>query len=284
MIDPRIGALLDRLETLLDRGERLLPKHHETNWKALAYRWRSEGYLQSIEHIDGIHPKDLLNIDRQKKALLTNTVKFLSDLPANHALLWGSRGTGKSSLIKSLLQEFSEDGLRLIEVDKKDLINLSDIIQPLYERKEKYILFSDDLSFEADDPGYKSLKATLDGSIEKTPTNVLIYATSNRRHLMPESMRDNYDSKLVDGELHHSDAVEEKISLSERFGLWLSFQPFTQDQYLDIVNYWLKQTQIKPKDEKPFRKEALKFALYRGSRSGRVAKQFINHWTGIEDL
>ncbi|HBS26749.1 MAG TPA: AAA family ATPase, partial [Gammaproteobacteria bacterium] len=206
---------------------------------------------------DGIHPKDLLNIDRQKKALLTNTVKFLSDLPANHALLWGSRGTGKSSLIKSLLQEFSEDGLRLIEVDKKDLINLSDIIQPLYERKEKYILFSDDLSFEADDPGYKSLKATLDGSIEKTPTNVLIYATSNRRHLMPESMRDNYDSKHVDGELHHSDAVEEKISLSERFGLWLSFQPFTQEQYLDIVNYWLDQASMQSDNEEKLREEAL---------------------------
>ena len=284
MIDPRIGALLDRLESLLDRGEFLLPKHYVTDWDALAYRWRSEGHLQSIEHIDGILPKELLNINQQKKALLTNTVKFLSDLPANHALLWGSRGTGKSSLIKSLLQEFSEDGLRLIEVDKKDLVNLPDIIQPLYNRAEKFILFADDLSFEADDPGYKSLKATLDGSIEKTPPNVLIYATSNRRHLMPESMRDNYDTKLVDGELHHSDAVEEKISLSGRFGLWLSFRPFTQDQYLDIVNHWLEQAAIKTDNHNTVREEALKFALYRGSRSGRVAKQFVTQWAGIDNL
>lgn len=276
LLDPRIGALLDRIEALLDRGERLLPAPPETSWNAIAWRWR-EGRLQPIRHIDGIHPRDLLHIERQKKALIANTVNFLSDLPANHALLWGSRGAGKSSLIKALLQAFAEDGLRLIEVDKHDLVQMPDIIRPLHERPERFLLFCDDLSFEEGDAGYKSLKAAIDGSIEKTPPNVLIYATSNRRHLLPEQQRDNLEARMVDGEIHHGDAVEEKISLSERFGLWLSFHPFNQDQYLDIVRYWASQLEVSLDDDR-WREEALRYALHRGSRSGRVARQFVGHW------
>ncbi len=278
MIDPRIGALLDRLDALLDRAEHLLPARPQTNWNAIAWRWRREGYLQPIRRIDGIHPRDLLHIDRQKKALVANTVNFLSDLPANHALLWGSRGAGKSSLIKALLQAFAEDGLRLIEVDKHDLAQMPDIIQPLYDRPEHFILFCDDLSFEEHEPGYKSLKATIDGSVEKSPDNVLIYATSNRRHLLPEKQRDNLEAALVDGEIHQGDAVEEKISLSERFGLWLSFHPFNQDQYLDIVRYWAARLEVSLGEDDSWRREALRYALHRGSRSGRVARQFVGHW------
>ena len=278
MTDPRIGQLLDRLDSLLDRAEQLLPRQPETDWNAIAWRWRPQGYLQAIRHVDDIQPEDLLHIDTQKQALRDNTAKFLAAQPANHALLWGSRGTGKSSLIKALLQAFAQDGLRLIEVDKRELDRLPDIIEPLYDRPERFILFCDDLSFADDEPGYKSLKAALDGSVEQPPPNVRIYATSNRRHLLPEKRQDNLDTRMVDGELHHSDAVEEKISLSERFGLWLSFRPFTQEQYLEVARYWMNRLGVDFRNDEAWRQEALRFALYRGSRSGRVARQFVNHW------
>jgi len=280
----KLEQLLDRLDHLAERAEHFLPIKPETNWNAIAYRWRKSGYLESVKEPHGIFLRDLQHIDRQKNALDHNTRKFLSGLPANHALLWGSRGTGKSSLVKALLQEYATDGLRLVEVDKQELINLPDIIDQLSNRAERYILFSDDLSFGNDDPSYKTLKSALDGSVIAPPRNILVYATSNRRHLMPEHMQDNHDVKHHRGELHHSEAVEEKISLSERFGLWLSFYAFNQKEYLDVIEYWRKQLKVKVRDRKEMTKAALQFALYRGSRSGRVARQFVNHWAAEPDL
>jgi predicted AAA+ superfamily ATPase len=271
-----IDRLLNRIEALLDRVEEILPdsSKQEPQWAALAHRWRRPGVLRPVRHPHLIMPDDLLNIERQKTLLLRNTHQFVAGAPANNALLWGSRGTGKSSLIKAMLVVFGERGLRLIEVDKQDLIDLPDIVEPLYDRHERFIIFSDDLSFEAGDPSYKALKAMLDGSIAAAPENVLIYATSNRRHLMPEFMQENLEAHHVDGELHHGETVEEKISLSERFGLWLSFYPFGQVHYLDAVNHWLSRLGIKPEDPQAVRAEALRWALSRGSRSGRVAHQF----------
>jgi len=205
-------------------------------------------------------------------------------LPANNALLWGSRGTGKSSLVKALLNEFADDGLRLIEVDKHDLIDLPEIVERIRNSKDRFILFSDDLSFEANDPSYKALKAILDGSVYAPPDNVLLYATSNRRHLLPEYMSDNLDAHRVDGEIHHSEAVEEKISLSERFGLWISFYPFKQDQYLEIALYWLGALDALPRDHEAVKQAALQWALTRGSRSGRSAYQFALDWAGRHRL
>ena len=279
MNEDRLDTILKRLERLAGKAEHYLPEKPQTDWSSLAFRWRKPGFLQSVLHPQTIRLDDLLHVNRQKQALVKNTEKFLRGKPANHVLLWGSRGTGKSSLIKALLHVYAEQGLRLIEVDRPDLINLPDIVEPLYERDEKFILFSDDLSFEADDASYKSLKAILDGSIAAPPDNVLIYATSNRRHLMPEYMRENIETQLIENELHHSEAVEEKISLSERFGLWLSFYPLKQEQYLDIVHHWLKQLDVEIRDKKEMETAALQFALYRGSRSGRVARQFVNDWS-----
>lgn len=279
MNDDMENKLLERLDKLISHVEKIAPALPTTDWESHAFRWRKPGYLQAIDHPHKIRLNDLLHIERQKQALKNNTEKFIQEKPANHVLLWGSRGTGKSSLIKGLLNEYASHGLRLIEVEKPDLINLPDIVEPLYERKEKFILFSDDLSFEADDPSYKPLKATLDGSIATPPENVLIYATSNRRHLMPEFMQENLQTQLIENELHHGEAVEEKISLSERFGLWLSFYPLKQEQYLDIVHHWLNQLEIEVRDKNKMETTALQFALYRGSRSGRVARQFVNDWS-----
>jgi predicted AAA+ superfamily ATPase len=284
MNEINLERLIVRLEKLAERAEHFFPAIPQTEWNAIAYRWRKPGYLQSVKEPHGIFLDDLLHIDRQKKALDHNTRKFLSGLPANHVLLWGSRGTGKSSLIKALLQEYAADGLRLIEVDKLDLINLPDIIDHLSGHAERYILFSDDLSFGVDDPSYKALKAALDGTVVAAPPNILVYATSNRRHLMPEQMQDNLDAKHLNGELHQSEAVEEKISLSERFGLWLSFYAFNQREFLDVVEHWRKRLKVKVRDRKDMEKAALQFALYRGSRSGRVARQFVNHWAAGPDL
>ena len=289
-----LDTLLERTHQLLDRFERLLPQTHSSvSWDAIAFRWRTghpglagmgRGHLQPITHPQHLRPQDLLNIDRQKSLLERNTRQFLQCLPANNALLWGSRGTGKSSLIKALLTRYADQGLRVIEVDKAHLIDLPDIVALLHERAERFIVYSDDLSFEADDPSYKALKATLDGSLAAAPANVLIYATSNRRHLMPEQMRDNLEARHVEGELHHGEAVEEKISLSERFGLWLSFYPFKQDEYLDIVFHWLRQLGADTAEEQTIKKEALQFALHRGSRSGRVAYQFACDLAGRQQL
>ncbi|MDD3518999.1 MAG: ATP-binding protein [Chromatiales bacterium] len=274
-----LTPFLDRLNHLLDRAERLLPPaSNEPNWSAPAHRWRRPGRFVPVHRIAHIDLDDLLHVERQRNEVERNTRQFLAGLPANNVLLCGSRGTGKSSLVRALLTRYADDGLRLIEVEGHDLVDLPAIVEPLFGRPERFILYSDDLSFDAGDPGYKALKAMLDGSIAATPENVLIYATSNRRHLMPEQMRDNLESKLVDGEIHPSEAVEEKISLSERFGLWLSFYPFTQDQYLAVVEHWLARLD-QPMTEAA-RLEAIRYATQRGSRSGRVAAQFARDWNG----
>ncbi len=277
----RLASVLERLETLLPR----VPK--SPDWEGCrAFRWRRQpyGYLQSVSHPHRLRLADLRCIDRQKGVLKLNVHQFLAGRPYNNVLLWGARGTGKSSLIKALLNEYADQGLRLIEVDKHDLLDLPEIVDPLYERPERFLLYCDDLSFEADDPSYKALKAMLDGSISAAPPNVLLCATSNRRHLLPEYMRENQASRLIEGELHHGEAVEEKISLSERFGLWLSFHPFSQDDYLTIVAYWLEQLSGSGGLDEAVREEALRWALQRGSRSGRVAWQFARDWVGRQGL
>lgn len=272
---------IDRMERLLDRVEqRFLPANDSVDWNADAFRWDKSRVLKPVAHPHRCQPGDLLNIDSQKAILTQNTQQFVSGKPANNALLWGSRGTGKSSLIKAMLSAFTDHGLRLVEVDKAFLVNLADIVELLYPRPERFILFTDDLSFEASDPSYKTLKAMLDGSIVAIPDNMLIYATSNRRHLMPENMQENLDSRQFRGQLHESEAVEEKISLSERFGLWLSFYPFSQAQYLETVNHWLHRYGVDPLDPEAVRTEALRWALARGSRSGRVAMQFARGYAG----
>jgi hypothetical protein len=284
----RNDALIKLGEQLLARLDRLAPTLSTvTDWQAHAWRWRKRndvGALHAIHHPQTLRLADLRCIDDQKAELERNTRQFIQGLPANNALLWGARGTGKSSLIKALLHEHARDGLRLIEIDRVDLIDLPDIIDLIYDRPERFILFCDDLSFETGDASYKTLKAALDGQLSAAPDKLLIYASSNRRHLLPETMQDNLDSRFVADELHPSEAIEEKISLSERFGIWLSFHPFTQDEYLDIVFYWLKRLRAPLKDRDAVRIEALRWALTRGSRSGRVAWQFARDWVGQEGL
>jgi len=273
----RIDRLVDRLETLLP-GEPAAP-----DWSAIAFRWRkrgSRGELQAVKHPHKITLADLQGIDRQKAAIERNTRQFIAGLPANNVLLTGARGTGKSSLVKAVLNEFSSQGLRVIEVDKRDLVDLPDIVELVESRSERFVIFCDDLSFEASEPGYKALKVALDGSIAATSENVLIYATSNRRHLMPEFMQENLEYQHVGEEIHPGETSEEKISLSERFGLWVSFWSFDQDDYLAIVAHWLSRFGVKPADVEAARTEALQFALGRGSRSGRVAWQFARDWAG----
>lgn len=279
------ATLAERLSAALERLEALLPTVPTVpDWERhQAFRWRrlnQRGYLQPIRHPHRLRSADLRQIDRQKTAFDLNLRQFLAGLPCNNVLLWGARGTGKSSLIKASFNEYVDSGLRLIEVDKHDLIDLPDIVEPLYDRPERFLVYCDDLSFEADDPGYKALKAILDGSISAVPDNVLLCATSNRRHLLPERQCDNQSAQVIDGELHHGEAVEEKISLSERFGLWLSFHPFSQDDYLSIVTYWLQQLGGLAEMNAVTREEALRWALQRGSRSGRVAWQFARDWIG----
>ena len=278
-------VLVERLVGALERLEALLPAAPaEPDWERYrAFRWKrwgQRGYLQPVKHPHRLRLADLQRIDHQKMALDLNLRQFLAGRPCNNALLWGARGTGKSSLIKALFNEYSDGGLRLIEVDKRDLIDLPDIVDPLYDRPERFLLYCDDLSFEADDASYKALKAMLDGSISAAPDNVLLCATSNRRHLLPEYQRENQDARIVEGELHHGEAVEEKISLSERFGLWLSFHPFSQDDYLSIVTHWLDQLGWPNGMDAVTREEALRWALQRGARSGRVAWQFTRDLVG----
>lgn len=277
------AAIFDRLARLLDRLEALVPDtRRQTDWGAsTAFRWRSRderGSIEPVLHFHRIRLRDLHGIDTQKAAITGNTRQFLAGYPANNVLLTGARGTGKSSLVKALLSEFAPQKLRLIEVEKHHLVELSDIVDIVAERSERFILFCDDLSFDADEPGYKALKVVLDGSVAAASDNVLIYATSNRRHLMPEYMRDNLDTKHIGSEVHPSEAVEEKTSLSERFGLWLSFYPFNQEQYLEIADYWLRQYEISP--DARSRETALQWALMRGSRTGRAAWQFARDWAG----
>lgn len=283
------GVLAERLNRVLTCWEALLPAMLEApDWaRYRAFRWRrfgQGGCFQPVRHPHRLRLTDLQRIDRQKTALDLNIRQFLAGHPCNHVLLWGARGTGKSSLIKALLNEYADRGLRLIEVDRHDLLDLPDIVESLFERSERFLLYCDDLSFEANDPSYKALKAMLDGSINAAPDNVLLCATSNRRHLLPEYLRENQDARLVEGELHYGEAVEEKISLSERFGLWLSFHPFSQDDYLAIVAHWLKCLEWPAGLDEAARREALQWALQRGSRSGRVAWQFARDWVGRQGL
>ena len=275
-----LESLLSRLEGLVARAEALLPAPvAPPDWNAVAYRWR--GRLEPVRHPHQIRLVDLQGIDQQKAAIERNTRQFVAGKPANNVLLTGARGTGKSSLVKGVLLKFAKKGLRLIEVDRNDLVNLPEIIDLVAGRPERFIVFCDDLSFEASEPSYKALKSALDGSIAGAPENLLIYATSNRRHLMPERMAENLEATHADdGEIHPGETTEEKISLSERFGLWLSFYPFDQDHYLDICVHWLHQFGVDEQSALAARQEALQWALQRGSRSGRVAWQFARDYAG----
>ena len=282
-----LEQLLLRAEAVLARLEPLLPSPMaEVDWHAShAFRWRvprdGRGYLQPVKLVSEIQFDDLHNISQQKEAIEQNTRQFVTGKPANNVLLTGARGTGKSSLIKACLAKFAAEGLRLIEVDKEHLVDLPDIVDLIAERPERFVIFCDDLSFEEGEGGYKALKVVLDGSVAASSDNVLIYATSNRRHLLPEKFSDNETYRHVDdGDLHPGETVEEKISLSERFGVWLSFYPFRQDDYLDIVRHWLKHFGVPDAHWAQAEPEALRWALQRGSRSGRVAWQFARDWAG----
>jgi predicted AAA+ superfamily ATPase len=277
-----IDKLFARLNSLLDRVEKIVPAQSSiaTDASFRAYRWMDNG-LQGIADFDRVDKSELLHIERQKNLMSRNTSQFLQGNPANNALLWGSRGTGKSSLIKAQLNEFNDPSLCIVEIPKSATGQLFEIVKQLADDSRKFIIYLDDLSFESNDDSYKALKASLEGSLQAQPANVLIYATSNRRHLMPESMKDNLDSTMVDGQLHPSDSIEEKVSLSDRFGLWLSFHPFTQDQYLAVVEQTLKSRE-QEMDENT-RIEAIRFATSRGSRSGRIAFQFAAYWASLQD-
>ncbi|WP_455218172.1 ATP-binding protein [Kaarinaea lacus] len=244
-------------------------------WKnTRAAVWRQQkGKLKPVKSIDPISLDSLVGIDRQKSELVSNTERFIAGEPANNALLWGARGTGKSSLIKAILNHYHPHGLRLVEVFKNEMRNLPEIVDDLRDISQRFIIYCDDFSFESNDDSYVALKTVLEGSIEQPPENVLLYATSNRRHLVPETMKDNLDSKIIDGELHYSDAIEEKISLSDRFGLWLSFYQPDQKGYLEIVDSYFPDYQG---DREALHEEAKKFAASRASKSGRTAKQFYN--------
>jgi predicted AAA+ superfamily ATPase len=278
--------LVDRAEALLARLEAVLPHPPSApDWGAsTAFRYRRRGGASAIEpvrHVATIRLGDLVEVDAQKERLVRNTEQFVAGHGANNALLTGARGTGKSSLIKACLNEYAARGLRLIEVDKTDLVDLPDIVDLVADRPERFIVYCDDLSFDEGEPGYKALKSILDGSISQASENVLIYATSNRRHLLPEYMRENLTYKHTDdGEVHPGEGVEEKISLSERFGLWVSFYPFSQDEYLAIVGQWLRGFGVDEAAIAAARQESLVWALERGSRSGRVAFQFAKDYAG----
>ncbi len=286
MPDPTVDSLIARADALLARLEAVLPHApHAPDWTAsTAFRYRKRagsGRLEPVRHVATIRLADLKEVDTQKERLLRNTEQFVSGRRANNVLLTGARGTGKSSLIKACLNEFAPRGLRLIEVDKTDLIDLPDIADLVAGRTERFVVYCDDLSFDEGEPGYKAMKSMLDGSVAEAGENLLIYATSNRRHLLPEYMKENLSYQHTDdGEVHPGEVVEEKISLSERFGLWLSFYPFTQAEYLAIVAQWLRAFGVAQAAIDAARPEALVWALERGSRSGRVAQQFARDFAG----
>ncbi|MEY3674447.1 MAG: hypothetical protein RJB47_1155 [Pseudomonadota bacterium] len=282
-----LERLLHRAEVLMARIEAVLPQPlHAPDWQAsvaFRYRKRSSGHgvLEPVRHIGLMALDDLKEIDQQKEKIQRNTLQFLQGLPANNVLLTGARGTGKSSLVKACLNTYAAQGLRLIEVDKHDMVDLPDIIDVVAARPEKFMVFCDDLSFDEGEPGYKALKSILDGTVAAASPNVLIYATSNRRHLLPEYMKDNLSyTHTEDGEVHPGEVIEEKISLSERFGLWVSFYPFSQDEYLHIVDQWLQSLGVAKDTSAKAHPEALIWALERGSRSGRVAYQFARDFAG----
>jgi predicted AAA+ superfamily ATPase len=292
MTKPPTPTVEQLLQRLLQALEPLAPRVPETDWSALAFQWRKQrvlgtdcAALRAVARVARIGADDLLGVDEQRAAILRNTEQFVRGLPANNVLLTGARGTGKSSLVRACLARFADQGLRLIEVDKDDLVDLPLIADRIAARPERFIVFCDDLSFEPGDASYKALKAALDGSVAAAAANLLIYATSNRRHLMPESMRENLESRHdEEGDLHPAETAEEKISLSERFGLWLSFRPFRQDDYLDIVAHWLGRFDLDAAAIAAARPAALQFALQRGSRSGRVAIQFARDYAGRRGL
>ena len=285
-----LERLLQRAEQLISRIESVLPQPlGQPDWSAsVAFRFRKRGnghgVLEPVRHVSGMALADLKEIDAQKDKILRNTEQFVRGRPANNVLLTGARGTGKSSLIKACLNTYAPQGLRLIEVDKEDLTDLPDIIEVVAGRPEKFVVYCDDLSFEDGEPGYKALKSILDGTVAASTPNVLVYATSNRRHLLPEYMSENLTYKHTeDGEVHPGEGVEEKISLSERFGLWISFYPFSQDEYLTIAGQWLSALGATPAQIEAARPDALLWALERGSRSGRVAYQFARDMMGRQD-
>lgn len=292
-MDSRLNAFLERADAVLARLEPLLPAPREAvDWShSMAARWVREGrsgYLMPLEVSLDMRLSDLIGVDLQREQLGRNTRQFIDGLPANHALLWGSRGTGKSSLIRALLAEYAKAGLRLIEIERDHLGDLPRVVEQLQKLPQRFVLFCDDLSFEAGESDYRVLKSVLDGSLEQAPDNVLLYATSNRRHLVPEKESDNLNWQHVDGELHPSEAVEDKIALSDRFGLWLSFYPFTQEHYLNVVEHWITQLALAAglawqRDEE-LDKHAIRWATGRGNRNGRCAYQFARYWVGLKLL
>ena len=283
------SKLVTRAESLVERLEHILPlpPQRADLSSAIAFRWRKKhgrGVLEPVTQVHRIDLRDLRGIDEQKELVERNTRQFVERLPANNVLLTGARGTGKSSLVKALLNKYASKGLRLIEVEKQDLVDLPDIVDLICAREDRYILYCDDLSFEADEPGYKALKVVLDGSIAAASENTLIYATSNRRHLMPEYMHENLEYKHIGEEIHPGETSEEKISLSERFGIAVTFYPFDQDEYLKIVEVWLEHLGVADARSEDVHKAALQWSLLRGSRSGRVAWQFARDWAGQTGL
>ncbi len=288
-MDVELKAFLQRAEGLLARIEPLLPAQPAViDWdRTFAARWQRDarsGYLAPLEVSLDLSLADLIGIDRQRDLLSANTRQFVDGLPANHVLLWGARGTGKSSLIRALLAEYAADGLRLIEIERDHLADLPRVVELLAGLRQAFVLFCDDLSFEAGEGDYRVLKSVLDGSLERAPENVLLYATSNRRHLVPERQSDNENWQMVDGELHPNEAVEDKIALSDRFGLWLSFYPFTQQHYLSVVRHWIdslaRRASLDWAWSEALEKDAIRWATGRGNRNGRCAYQYARQWVG----
>jgi predicted AAA+ superfamily ATPase len=282
-------ALCEQLKSVLDAASILLPQRtakidwgecHAANWRRHSFA----GYLDPVPEIEGIHLDDLLGIEQQKKLLVQNTEQFLNKFPANNILLWGTRGTGKSSVVRALLNRYAPEGLRIIQVDKEDLVHLPAIVDSIKHEPYRFVIFSDDVSFEVGELGYKMLKSALDGSVYAPPENTRIYVTSNRRHLMPEYETDNRGAMLVNNEIHHGEAVEEKISLSGRFGLWIGFHPFSQEQYVGIVRQWVvklsEQFNVAPVWNETVEKAAIEWAYCKGDNSGRIAYQFATDWVG----
>jgi predicted AAA+ superfamily ATPase len=292
-VDSRLCDFLVRAEEVLVRLEPLLPVQRPViDWEqSLAARWLRDGrsgFLAPLKVSLDVSLDDLIGVDRQRSQLARNTQQFMLGLPANHALLWGARGTGKSSLVRALLAEHATAGLRLIEIERDHLADLPRIVEQLGNLPQRFVLFCDDLSFEAGEGDYRMLKTVLDGSLERAPDNVLLYATSNRRHLLAEKQSDNQNWQRVDGELHPNEAVEDKIALSDRFGLWLSFYPFTQEHFLDVVRHWIEvhaaQAGLRWQWHDELEKAAIRWALGRGNRNGRCAYQFARDWVGLQLL
>ena len=292
-MDSRLNLFLQRAESVLARLEPLLPvQRGDIDWqRTLAARWHREGrggYLQPLQISLDLGLDDLIGVDTQREQLARNTAQFVQGLPANHVLLWGARGTGKSSLVRALLTEHAAAGLRLIEIERDLLADLPRLVELLVRLPQRFVLFCDDLSFEAGEGDYRVLKSVLDGSLERAPENVLLYATSNRRHLLAERQSDNENWQRVDGELHPNEAVEDKIALSDRFGLWLSFYPFTQEHFLRVVRHWVTvqaaEAALDWQWNEELEKAAIRWALGRGNRNGRCAYQFARHWVGLKLL